>query len=165
MRKKKLIIFSAIILALIFLVVNFPVYRLINFTGISDYYSDEELRMVMYIGTPWDRAEAKDVMDLANEAFSDCGHSETENESKYGKLSVYASSVEYYPETVKTKYSLKLWSAHLGKEEGYLWVYYSREGIDKNGEMDHGSWRVPSLWKVKKDANGIWIVTEIKEHP
>ncbi len=133
--------------------------------GISDYYSKDELQKIIYIGTPWDRADAKDIMNLANEAFSDCGHSEVENEKKYGKLSVYASSIETYPETVKTEYSLKLWSAHLGKSEGYLWVYYTREGIDKNGEVDFGSWKIPSLWKVKKDVNGIWIVTEIKEHP
>ena len=163
--KKKVVIFSAIVLLVILIVINFPIYRLTTFLGLHNFYSVEEMQKVMYIGTPWDRADAKDVMNLANQAFSDCGHSEVENENKYGKLSVYASSIETYPETVKTKYSLKLWSAHLDENEGYLWVYYSQEGLDIDGETDYGSWNIPSLWKVEKDAKGNWVVTEIKEHP
>jgi len=163
--KKKVAIFSAIVLLIILIVINFPIYRLTTFLGLHNFYSWEEMQKVVYIGTPWDLADAKDVMYLANKAFSDCGNSEVENEKKYGKLSEYASSIESYPETVKTKYSLKLWSAHLGKNEGYLWVYYSQEGLDINGEIDYGGWNIPSLWKVRKDAKGNWVVTEIKEHP
>lgn len=163
--KKKVTILFATVLFIILIITNFPIYRLTEFLGLHNFYSWEEMQKVMYIGTPWDRADAKDVMNLANRAFSDCGHSEVENENKYGKLSVYASSIESYPETVKTKYTLKLWSAHLNENEGRLWVYYSNEGLDKNGELDYGSGNKPSLWKVKKDAEGNWIVTEIKEHP
>ena len=162
--KKKTVILSVIAL-LIILVVNFPVYRLIVLSGfLPDYYSEEEIRKAMYIGTPWDRAAVKDVMNLANEAFSDCGHSEDENDKKYGELSRFASSSDIYPETVKTEYSLKLWSAHLDENKGWLWVYYSQEGIDAEGETDYGSFGVPSLWRVEKDADGNWIVTDIKEH-
>ena len=163
--KKKIAIFSTIILLLILFVINFPIYRLTTFLGLHNFYSWEEMQKVVYIGTPWNRADAKDVMNLANKAFSDCGNSEVENEKKYGKLSEYASSIESYPETVKTKYSLKLWSAHLGKNEGYLWVYYSQEGLDINGEIDYGTWNIPSLWNGKKAVKGNWVVTEIKDHP
>ena len=163
--KKKIAIFSTIVIFIILIAINFPIYRLTTFLGFHNFYSWEELQKVMYIGTPWDRADVKEVMNLANQAFSDCGHSKVENENKYGRLSVYASSIETYPETVKTEYSLKLWSAHLGENEGYLWVYYSQEGLDINGETDYGSWNTPSLWKVEKDAKGEWVVTEIKEHP
>ena len=163
--KKKAVILSVIAL-LIILVVNFPVYRLIVLSGfLPDYYSKEEIQMAMYIGTPWDRAAVKDVMNLANEAFSDCGHSEAENDKRYGELSWFASSSDIYPETVKTEYSLRLWSAHLDETEGYLWVYYSQEGIDAKGEIDYGSFGIASLWTVEKDADGKWVVTDIKEHP
>ena len=53
----------------------------------------------------------------------------------------------------------------IAENEGYLWVYYSQEGLDINGEIDYGGWNIPSLWKVRKDAKGNWVVTEIKEHP
>lgn len=163
--KKKAIIISVIAL-LIILVVNFPVYRLIVLSGfLPDYYSKEEIQKAMYIGTPWDRAAVKDVMELANQAFSDCGHCEAENDNKYGELSRFASSSDIYPETVKTEYSLKLWSAHLGETEGYLWVYYSQEGITAEGETDYGSYAIASLWRVERDTDGKWIVTDIKEHP
>lgn len=161
--KKKVVIFS--IVSLIILIVNFPVYRLVSFLGLQDFYNWEEVQKVIYIGTAWDRLEAKEVMNLANKAFGDCGNLEAENKNKYGELSRYASSIESYPDTVKVKYSLKLWSAHLYKNEGYLWVYYSQEGLDKNGEVTNGSHEIPSLWKVKKDAKEKWKVVEIKEHP
>ncbi|MBR2876569.1 MAG: hypothetical protein IKC01_05480 [Clostridia bacterium] len=163
--KKKVGFFSALVL-LIILVINFPVYRLLAFPDyMQNFYNNEQIKQVMYIGTPWDRAAVREVMDLAKEAFSDCSHSEDENDKKYGELSMYASSTDIYPETVKTKYSLKLWSVHLDDNEGYIWVYYSQKGINSDGETDYGSWRVPSLWKVEKDAKGIWAVTEIIEHP
>lgn len=163
--KKKVAIFSTIVILIILIVINFPIYRLTTFLGLHNYYSWEEMQKVMYIGTPWDRAAAEDVMNLANKAFSDCRHSKIENENKYGKLSVYASSIETYPDAVQTEYSLKLWSAHFGEKEGYLWVYYSQEGLDNNGEMVFESVGVASLWKVNKDAKGNWVVIEIKEHP
>ncbi len=162
---KKKILVSAVSVGLILLIINFPVYRLLKFRNHSNYFSKDEIQKAIYIGTPWDRAQSKEIMDLANKAFSDCGHSKDENSRKYGKLSYYASSTDYYPETVKTNYSLKLWSAHLGKNDGYLWVYYSKKGLDKNGNVDYASLEVVSLWKVEKNQNGTWEVTEIKEHP
>ena len=163
--KKKVVFFSVVALFII-IVINFPIYRLLTFPGyMRNFYSQEQIRQVMYIGTPWDRAAVKDVMNLAKEAFSDCGHSEDENDKKYGALSMYASSTDIYPETVKTKYSLKLWSVHLDDNEGYMWVYYSQEGINAEGETDYGSWRIISLWKVEKDTDGNWVVTDISEHP
>ena len=163
--KKKTVIFSTVVLIII-LVINFPIYRLIAFPGyLRDFYSQELIQQVMYIGTPWDRAAVRDVMNLANEAFSDCGHTDDENYKKYGELSNYASSIDFYPETIKTKYSLKLWSVHLNDNAGYMWVLYSQEGVNKDGETDHGSWGILSLWKVEKDSDGKWVVTHIKEHP
>ena len=122
--KKKVVIFSAIVLLVILIVINFPIYRLTAFLGLHNFYSVEEMQKVMYIGTPWDRADAKDVMNLANQAFSDCAHSEVENENKYGKLSVYASSIETYPETVKTKYFLQMIKDFYRSQILYRKVYY-----------------------------------------
>lgn len=43
------------------------------------------------------------------------------------------------------RHILKLLSAHFEYDEGLLWVYYSREGLDRNGEVMVGSWEVQSL--------------------
>ena len=67
--KSKVAIFSAIVLLIILIVINFPIYRLTTFLGLHNFYSWEEMQKVMYIGTPCDRADAKDVMNLANIAF------------------------------------------------------------------------------------------------
>ncbi len=162
---KKAITISAILIFLIILVLTFPIYRFLNVMDIQYYYDKSELQMIAFAGTPWDRSEAKEVMDLAHEAFKDCKHTREENSEKYGKLSRYVHSIESYPDVEYVKYSLELWSAHFGKNEGYLWVYYTHDGYNGKNEHVCGSSKVPSLWKAEKNENGKWAVTDIKEHP
>jgi hypothetical protein len=44
-----------------------------------------------------------------------------------------------------------------------MWVYYSQEAVDENGEVVTGARRVPSLWYLDKNENGEWYVVDIKE--
>ena len=62
------------------------------------------------------------------------------------------------------EHSLELWSAHLGKDEGYIWVYYSSETFNHDGSIAHGSRNIPSLWKVERNDSGEWVVVQIREH-
>lgn len=75
----------------------------------------------------------------------------------------YATPSEHSASYVN--YSLELWSAHLGDAEGYIWVYYSMEAIDSNGDTVHASSHCEALWKVEKNENGVWEVVSIREHP
>lgn len=103
-------------------------------------------------------------MRLADEAFSDINHTNEENEKSYGLLARYATDISY-ENAAYNEHSLKLWSAHLEEKEGWIWVYYSSETFDKDGQIVCGGLDIPSLWKVEKDNSGKWIVTEIIEHP
>ncbi len=141
----------------------FPVYRLAQVRYIFDFHSWDELAMIAYIGTPGDRAQAQEVLDLAKQAFCDVSHTEEENEEAYGLLARYATTKSR--NAASNTLSLELWSARLGKQEGYLWVCYSNEVFDSQGETVRGSWNCPSLWYITKDASGTWVVTDIKEHP
>lgn len=49
----------------------------------------------------------------------------------------------------------------------FLWVYYSREGLDRNGEVMVGSWEVEPLWRVARGKSGQWKLydIDIKEQP
>ncbi len=163
--KKKHVIIPAVILVMILAAVNFPIYRLVSFGNTLAYFSLNELQKAIYIGSPWDILQARDVIVLADAAFSDVHHTQAENEENYGLLSQYATATDRYGDTAYNEHSLDLWSAHLGKEEGWIWVYYSSKTVHQDGSTARGSWNIPSLWKVKKNENGIWVVTGIKEHP
>jgi diadenosine tetraphosphate (Ap4A) HIT family hydrolase len=141
----------------------FPVYRIFDI-GVK-YYSGDQIAMALSIGSGSDRSEAQAVLRLADQAFSDTRHTSAENEEAYGLLARYATSTDNYGDAAFNTHSLELWSAHLGADEGWIWVYYSSETFNHDGSTARGSWRVPSLWKVEKSDTGEWVVVQIREHP
>ena len=46
--KKKVLIFSAIVLLIILIVINFPIYRLTTFLGLHNFYSWKEMQKVIH---------------------------------------------------------------------------------------------------------------------
>lgn len=162
----------AAIIAGIFIIVCvllhfFPVYRIVDIgpMTIGSYYSGEQIAKALSIGSTSDRREAQAVLRLADQAFNDVQHTSVENEEKYGLLARYATDTDSYGDTAFNEHSLELWSAHLGKDEGYIWVYYSSETFNHDGSIAHGSRNIPSLWKVEKNDSGEWVVVQIREHP
>ena len=166
-RKKALrigAIIAAIIIALGVLLHIFPVYRIVDI-GLNNYYSNDQIAKALYIGSASDRREAQAVLRLADKAFNDVRHTSAENDEEYGLLSRYATDTDHYGDVAFNEHSLELWSAHLGEDDGWIWVYYSSETFNHDGSTACGSWRIPSLWKVEKNDNGEWVVVSIKEHP
>ncbi len=145
----------------------FPVYRIVDIGSmtIGNYYSGEQLAKALYIGSASDRRDAQAVLRLADQAFNDVQHTSVENEEKYGLLARYATDTDSYGDTAFNEHSLELWSAHLGKDEGWIWVYYSSETFNHDGSIAHGSRNIPSLWKVERKDGGEWAVVQIREHP
>lgn len=145
----------------------FPVYRIVDIGSMTtgNYYSSDQIAKAFYIGSASDRREAQAVLRLADQAFNDVQHTSVENEEKYGLLARYATDTDSYGDTAFNEHSLELWSAHLGKDEGYIWVYYSSETFNHDGSIAHGSRNIPSLWKVERNDSGEWIVVQIREHP
>lgn len=165
-RKKKwtaVTVIVACILIVCILIYQFPVYRLLMVAGTLSYYNSDEVAMIVSIGSLSDRIEAQSVLRQADAAFQDCKHTDAECDELYGVLSKYATPSERSASYVN--YSLQLWSAHLGDTEGYIWVYYSMEAIDSNGDTVCASSRCEALWKVEKNEDGVWEVVSIREHP
>lgn len=163
---------AAAIIAGIFIIVCvllhfFPVYRIVDIGAMTmgNYYSSDQIAKAFYIGSASDRREAQAVLRLADQAFNDVQHTSVENEEKYGLLARYATDTDSYGDTAFNEHSLELWSAHLGKDEGYIWVYYSSETFNHDGSIAHGSRNIPSLWKVERNDSGEWVVVQIREHP
>jgi hypothetical protein len=157
---------AAIILAVCVLLHFFPVYRIVEIgpMTLGSYYSTDQIALALSIGAAFDRSEAQAVLRLADQAFSDTRHTRAENEAAYGLLARYATATDSYDDAAFNTHSLELWSAHLDEDEGWLWVYYSSETFDHNGDTIRGSWRVPALWKVEKNNAGDWVVVQILEH-
>ena len=160
-------IIAVIIIALGVLIHIFPVYRIVHIGPMTmgNYYSNEQIAKALYIGSASERREAQTVLRLADKAFMDVRSTRAENEEEYGLLSRYATPTDSYGDTAFNEHSLELWSAHLGEDEGWIWVFYSSETFRHDGSTTNGSWRVPSLWKVEKNDTGEWVVVEIHEHP
>ena len=160
-------IIAAIIITIGVLIHIFPVYRIMHIGPMTmgNYYSNEQIARALYIGSASDRREAQTVLRLADKAFNDVHSTSAENEEEYGLLARYATPTDSYGDVAFNEHSLELWSAHLGEDEGWIWVFYSSETFNHDGNMACGSWRIPSLWKVEKDDTGEWVVVQIKEHP
>lgn len=150
------------LLAIILALCIFPIYRIVKVWSPS-YYDTGEISMLAYIGTPGDRSVANTIIRQAEDAFSDISHTREENEEAYGVLSRYATTAERG--AFEEKHSLELWSARFDASSGYMWVFYSRELFNANGELISGSKDIPSLWYVEKNEDGKWVVVGIKERP
>ena len=160
-------IIAAIIITIGVLIHIFPVYRIMHIGPMTmgNYYSNEQIARALYIGSASDRREAQAVLRLADKAFNDVRSTSAENEEEYGLLARYATPTDSYGDVAFNEHSLELWSAHLGEDEGWIWVFYSSETFNHDGNMACGSWRIPSLWKVEKNDTGEWVVVQIREHP
>ncbi len=169
--RKKAYCIAGIIVAVLIVVGTllnfFPVWRLLHIGPMTmgNYYTGDEIGMALNIGSASDRTEAQAVLRLADQAFHDVQHTSEENEEEYGLLSRYATPTDSYGDVAFNVHSLELWSAHLDADEGWIWVFYSSETFNHDGSTAHGSWRIPSLWKVEKNDTGEWIVVQIREHP
>ena len=49
-------------------------------------------------------------------------------------------------------------------QDGYIWVYYSYEAYNQDGNLLTGSHSIPTKWKIHKES-GKWEIFEIFEAP
>ena len=154
---------------ILLLLYMFPLWHLISVASV-DFYSAHDVSYLAFRGLPTNRIQVSNIIKTAETAFSDIESTENEAEEKYGALSRYAVPSDDYSEVIKEKHKLRIWSIILNlsstaEYRGYMWVYYSREALDKDGNVVCGSWRIPALWCLDKDDNGEWYVKDIKEGP
>lgn len=142
----------------------FPIYRIAQVWAPS-FFDTGEVSLLAYVGSAEDRRTARTVLAKAELAFSELSLSREEAREKYGPLSRYVISADAYPAAVAERHTLALWSARFDGSRGHMWVRYSQEGLDADGNTVTGSWDIPALWTLEKAADGTWEVTYIKEHP
>ena len=165
-KRKKNVIVTLVIFLLLYL---FPVWHLIPVTSL-DFYSAYDASFLLFRGLPTNRIQVSNVIQTAEAAFSDIESTYDEAKEKYGVLSRYAIPSDDYSGVITENHKLRIWSIILNpsptaEHRGYMWVYYSSEALDKDGNVVCGSWRVPALWYLDKDDDGEWYVKGIKEGP
>lgn len=147
--------------ALVCLLHRFPVYHIPQVT--LECYTAKEVSLLLHPGSREERQVAQTVLDQAERAFSDLSLSREEAEERYGLLGGYC--IDKDRGVSAETHRLELWAVRLYGDYGYMWVYYSREGLDETGETVTGSWNIPTLWRIGKGWDGHWAVKEITESP
>lgn len=107
-----------------------------------------------------EKAEVADVLTLAKRVFSYVG-TETNADKNVGALTRYYR----YTDTLSfnsVDLQLDLITAKVNRNNGYMWVVYSVNRYDNNGNIVNGSSDIPCYWKIEKRSNQ-WIVTDIIE--
>lgn len=156
---------AALLAACVLLVAYYVPLRHLLIVWAEDYHTTGEVAALFTRGSREDRRTAQPIMALAEEAFSSIGLTENEAKCAYGKLSRYTYNQDIYADVVAERHTLELLSADFEYSEGLIWVCYTQEGLDRNGERTSGSFQVESLWKLCKKEDGTWYVYDIKEHP
>ena len=166
-KKKKRSKVAVVLAILLVLLLVFPVYRL-PAVLIARYpsHDNSEIALLAFVGMPDDIVKGQAALHQAEKAFSDTSCADREEAvEKYGLLSRYVPYSRNEKTVVEETHTLRLWSARFYGNRGCVWVYYSQESFDADGEMVSGSWRCPALWYLEKDRSGVWHVTDIEEHP
>ncbi len=135
-----------------------------EFDGVRDYYGEhfDEL----YIINTVDDEITDPIMKQGRTAMNTVA-SKQECEA-YGLLSRYCTDLTSYPDAVRTTGEMKLLTASVEGNSGYLWVAYYLSAHDAQGALCWSSGtkdeRCLARWTIEK-IDGIWTVTEILEHP
>lgn len=158
-KKTNKVVKIIIILLIVLAILRTAILYIGNIIPNKDFFGDEYIQII-YPTSISDYLIAKQVISKANEALSTITNDETA-EQKFGELSFLCITDE---EAVKETHKLHFISANFKNNKGYIWVKYSSEAYDENGEVTYGSWGILSKWKLEKVEDN-WIVKSIREHP
>lgn len=153
---------AAFVLICAVLLYHFPVYRASMVCG-DKYFEPWQLQMLYFRGTPGDRREAEQILEQARAAFEDretpCNTygEQDPRRAKHGALWRHVTG----PEAAKMEYTLELLSAHLGMNEGYVWIQYSHDTFDENGARLRGGRKEAEFWTVQR-VQGRWVVVDTR---
>lgn len=141
----------------------------------SKYYRDYQAEFfgdrydeINYSCFPEDKEELEPVLKLAEKAFSAFPKNEKEAKKEFGELYLYTN----YPDDpdnpdekpVTENHEIHFITGKANGDSGYIWLNYSRENYNADGEQLEGSADINTRWELKK-KNGEWTVTSTLEAP
>lgn len=159
---KKLLIFTVCVfcfLSIVFIYNNNHTAYYENYKSYWSYYGINYFS-IDYKCSEEERSIVQPIIDTAKDVFSH-SISETITDKDVGALSRYYCSVD----VTRLDLSIELVTAKIRKNSGFMWVIYSDERYDENNETIDADVDILSYWKIKKNDDGNWIVTDIIEAP
>lgn len=160
MKKKAVRIIIIIVCALLFVsCLRTAILYFGNYIPNKDYFGDD-YKQIVYPTSISDYITAKEILKEADNALSTITNFETA-EKDFGELGYLCVTDD---DAVTEKHKLKFVAADFSGDNGYIWVKYSSEAYDKDGEVTSGSWDILSRWELEKKDNK-WVVVSRKEHP
>ncbi|MGM9937269.1 MAG: hypothetical protein ACI38A_07990 [Candidatus Ornithomonoglobus sp.] len=131
-------------------------------SAVPDYKSE-----LMHRGTRKERGDVKEIFEEFNQALASVEPDKETAEKKHGILARYAVIAENNyaaadPSEIKS--TSKLLSAHCDNDTGYIWVIYSRDISDINGQHLCGCANCYIRFGIEKD-NDHWEIADIAEAP
>ena len=159
--KKKVIAITTMFVCVVFILIAIRATTIYfgNYIPNKDYFK-EDYKQVIYLTSISDYLTAKEVLKEADDAFSTI--TDYENADKlFGNLGRFCITDD---DAVEETHKLKFIAADFSADKGYMWVKYSTQAFDINGDITYASWDVLSQWELEKKDNN-WVVTAIKEHP
>ena len=159
--KKKVIRIIIITLCVLFFIgcLRSAILYIGNYIPNKDYFGNE-YKQIIYPTSISDYITSKTILKEADNALSTITNDETA-EKDFGELGYLCITDD---QAITEKHKLKFIAADFSIDSGYIWVKYSSEAYDKEGELTYGSFNILSRWKIEKKDNN-WVVTSIKEHP
>lgn len=159
---KKRIIRVAIIVISLLLLVGVSRAAILYFGNMNpnkEHFGDKYIQ-VIYPTSISDYLTAKDVIKEAEKSLSTIT-TDDQAEQKFGQLGRLCITDD---KAVSETHDLDFIAANFSGDDGYMWVKYSSQAYDKNGENTYGSLDVLSRWELKKIKDE-WTVISIDEHP
>lgn len=163
MNKRKIISWAAAAVLALYLFLSYRgVFYYFTDPVDKDYFGEQysELLRPLLIS---DRIRLRGIMAQIDEAFSCVEYDSYEDAvPRFGEELAYRT--QHRKETVSEWHSLTLITGHVSGDNATLWVVYSDEGYDIDGNLTHGSWDILTRFTAEKQ-NDEWVVTGSNEHP
>lgn len=126
----------------------------------KDYFGSRVYSTIDYQCSEEERTEVSDVITLAEQVFSYVGTEENANKN-VGALSKYYRYTDTFS-FASADFKLDLITAKVNRNSGYMWVVYSVDRYNSNGNIVSGSSDIPCYWKIEKKDDQ-WTVIDIIE--
>lgn len=159
---KKNLVRISIIVGILLLVFIFGrgIYFYGMYSSPNEKYFGNQYKEILHIMSFQDKIKANEIMRKVDSAFSFIGESDAAD-SIYAELSRYCVTDE---DAVRENHNLRLVTAELDKETGYIWFVYNQKAFDGNNQITSGSSDILVRATVIK-TDDEWKVIDTKEHP
>lgn len=129
----------------------------------EEFFGTDTYRETKHICSHGDKLIVQPILYQIEKAFSYSDDSH-DCEEQFGVLARYCLCKESYPDVVKENHDIKFVTAKINGSTGYIWIRYSQEGLDKDGNRNTGSKDVLSRIELEK-TDDVWTAIDIDEAP